>query len=104
MKKVITISWQLATMFGVLWIFSTVTAHQQVVVVPLGGKKCPSSTENAITNSVGMTFHLLPAGIFTMGSPNDEPGGPYTGEQPQHQVTLSNSFYMQTTEVTQKQW
>ncbi len=54
------------------------------------------------TNSIGMTFNLLPAGGFTMGSPDDEPGGPYSDET-QHTVLL-HSFYMQTTEVTQKQW
>ncbi len=104
MKKVITISLQLVTMLGVLFIFTIVSAHQQVVVVPLGGKKSTSPTENIITNSVGMTFNLLPAGTFTMGSPDNEPGGPYSNEQPEHQVTFTKSFYMQTTEVTQKQW
>ncbi len=104
MKKVITVSWQLITMLGVLFIFTTVSAHQQVVVVPLGGKKSTSPTENTITNSVGMTFNLLPAGTFTMGSPDDEPGGTYEDEQPQHQVTHSKSFHIQTKELTQEQW
>ncbi len=51
-----------------------------------------------------MTFNLIPAGTFIMGSPADpaEPGR-FTNEV-QHQVTLAKSFYMQTTEVTQKQW
>jgi formylglycine-generating enzyme required for sulfatase activity len=55
------------------------------------------------TNSLGMTFILLPAGTFTMGSPSDEPGR-FSNEGPQHQVTLTQSFYMQQTEVTQAQW
>ena len=104
MKKVITISWQIPTILGILLIFSTVTAHQQVVVIPLGGKKSTSPTENTFTNSVGMTFNLIPAGSFTMGSPDSEPGGPYPDEQPQHQGTITKSFYIQTTEVAQKQW
>jgi len=54
------------------------------------------------TNSIGMTFHFLPAGGFTMGSPAMEPGGPYNDET-QHAVQL-HAFYMQTTEVTNKQW
>ncbi len=54
-------------------------------------------------NSLGMTFVLLPAGTFTMGSPSDEPGR-WSNEGPQHQVTLSQAFYMQQTEVTQAQW
>ena len=55
------------------------------------------------TNSLGMTFILLPAGTFTMGSPSNEPGR-NSDEGPQHQVTLTQPFYMQTTEVTQAQW
>ena len=62
-------------------------------------------------NSLGQVFKLIPAGTFTMGSPADEPGHPGHGVPPiiidqetQHQVTLTKSFYMQTTEVTQGQW
>ncbi|MCF8084643.1 MAG: SUMF1/EgtB/PvdO family nonheme iron enzyme [Deltaproteobacteria bacterium] len=54
------------------------------------------------TNSLGQTFVLLPAGTFIMGSPSDEPGR--SSYETQHQVTLTKSFYMQTTEVTQGQW
>ena len=38
-----------------------------------------------------------------MGSPTDELGRG-DAEGPQHQVTLTQSYYMQTTEVTQAQW
>jgi formylglycine-generating enzyme required for sulfatase activity len=39
---------------------------------------------------------LIPAGTFTMGgSDSDETG---------HQLTISWPFYMQTTEVMQRQW
>ena len=55
-----------------------------------------------ITNSFGMHFSLIPAGSFTMGSPKDEPGRG-TSES-QYKVTISRPFYMQTTEVTVKQW
>jgi len=66
------------------------------------------------TNSIGMKFSLIPAGSFIMGSPDgsgdsthppvqtDEPGRDL--DEKQHQVTLTKSFYMQTTEVTQGQW
>ncbi|MFC1524545.1 SUMF1/EgtB/PvdO family nonheme iron enzyme [Thermodesulfobacteriota bacterium] len=68
------------------------------------------------SNSLGMTFNSLPAGTFTMGSPDGSTEYPvgsgnypawelgrYADEIP-HQVTLSQSFYIQTTEVTQAQW
>jgi formylglycine-generating enzyme required for sulfatase activity len=49
-----------------------------------------------------MTFALIPAGTFTMGSPASEQGR--FDSEVQHQVTLSKPFYMQTTAVTQAQW
>lgn len=63
------------------------------------------STESCggFTNSLGMTFRLVPAGTFTMGSPTDEPGRT-SEEENQRQVTISESYYIQTTEVTQAQW
>ncbi len=57
---------------------------------------------DTVSNSLGMTFNRIPAGTFMMGSPSTEPGR--DSDEVQHQVTLTNDFYMQTTEVTQKQW
>jgi len=54
------------------------------------------------TNSLGMTFRLIPSGTFMMGSPEDEDGR--IGNEVLHRVTISKPFYMQTTQVTQKQW
>lgn len=57
------------------------------------------------TNSLGMSFAGIPSGTFTMGSPEDERGRDgATGRETQHQVTLTQGYYMQTTEVTQGQW
>jgi len=53
-------------------------------------------------NSLGMIFSPIPAGTFTMGSPSDELGR-YSDET-QYEVTLTQSFFMQTTEVTQQVW
>lgn len=53
-------------------------------------------------NELGMEFVLIPAGTFIMGSPLSEPGR--DSDERRHKVTLTRSFYMQTTEVTQRQW
>jgi formylglycine-generating enzyme required for sulfatase activity len=57
---------------------------------------------SSFTNDFGMTFNLIPAGTFMMGSPETELGR--HDDEIQHQVTLTQDYYMQTTEVTQGQW
>ncbi len=47
-------------------------------------------------------FVLIKAGVFAMGSPEDEPGR-FTDER-RHEVLLRRDFHMQATEVTQGQW
>ena len=64
--------------------------------------KTPSS-QDSITNSIGMTLKLIPAGEFMMGSPgNDKDAG--IEEKPQHRVRISKSFYLGVYEVTQAQF
>jgi formylglycine-generating enzyme required for sulfatase activity len=56
----------------------------------------------AMSETLKAKFVLIPAGTFMMGSPESELG---RGEdETQHKVTISRSFYLQTTEVTQGQW
>jgi len=58
--------------------------------------------EPAVVNSVGMTFVIIPAGSFMMGSPAGEPGR--RDDEIRHRVTLTKDFCLQTTEVTNAQW
>ena len=58
--------------------------------------------EKKIVNSLGMAFVLIPAGMFTMGSPIGEVHRE-ASETP-HPVTITRPFYMQTTEVTVDEW
>ena len=58
--------------------------------------------EKKISNSIGMEFVYLPPGSFLRGSPSDELGR--ESDEKQQWVTLTNGFYLQTTEVTQGQW
>lgn len=46
---------------------------------------------------------LIEPGTFTMGSPASELGRD-ANDEIEHQVTLTSSFYLQETEVTQGQW
>ena len=67
----------------------------------------------AYTNPIGMEFVLIPAGKFLMGSKYSAEevakkfeceAQLYEREHPQHNVTISQPFYLQSTAVTQGQW
>jgi len=47
---------------------------------------------------------LIPPGTFNMGCSASEQWGCYNEENPVHQVTLTNAFYLGRYEVTQAQW
>ncbi|MEM7311235.1 MAG: SUMF1/EgtB/PvdO family nonheme iron enzyme [Planctomycetota bacterium] len=53
--------------------------------------------------TTGVVFVLIPAGKFTMGSPESEEGR-NDREGPQHEVTIASPFYLAETEVTVAQW
>ena len=55
-----------------------------------------------IVNSFGMEFVLIPAGTFMMGSPTSETGR--SDDEVQHEVRISQAFYMGKYEVTQREW
>ena len=55
------------------------------------------------TNDHGMRFVAVSPGHYVMGSPSNELGRISLYEK-QHEITIEKQFYIQTTEVTQKQW
>ncbi|MGI9536407.1 MAG: formylglycine-generating enzyme family protein [Desulfocapsaceae bacterium] len=61
-----------------------------------------SDRDKTISNSIGMSFMYIPPGSYLRGSPQEEPGR--ESDESQQLVTLSDGYYIQTTEVTQKQW
>lgn len=58
-----------------------------------------SSADPLLPNS---KFIQLPAGTFFMGSPTDERG--HQHDEKRYQVELSQSFFIMSHEVTQRQW
>ena len=57
---------------------------------------------DTFTNSINQKLAFIPAGSFMMGSPEDEPWR--TADEVLHKVTLTQSFLMGTTEVTQEEF
>jgi len=62
----------------------------------------PAAANSDVYKTTNLLMRLIPRGTFTMGSPAGELGR-NSGET-QHQVTLTQDFYIGVFEVTQKQW
>lgn len=52
----------------------------------------------------GYKFVEITAGTYTMGSPEDEAEGLRETDEIEHEVTISNNYWLLETEVTQDQW
>ena len=61
-----------------------------------------SIQSNAIINSIGMRFALIPKGTFMMGSPEGELER--SEDETVHEVTISRDYYFGIHEVTQDQY
>ncbi len=72
-----------------------VTYYRTLSDVP-GGANCDAY------KTTNLLMRLIPKGSFMMGSPPDELGR--LSNETQHQVTLTQDFYIGVFEVTQKQW
>ena len=68
-----------------------------------GARATLAEPPRELDNSIAMKFRLIPAGEFTMGSPDSDSGARST-EKPQHRVRITKPFYLGTTEVTQGQY
>lgn len=55
-----------------------------------------------VTNALGMTFVFVAPGSFMMGEPGSQSGQDTDARR--HRVTLTRGFFLQTTEVTHRQW
>ena len=74
-----------------------------ILIIALGGKKVtPEVVVVDLGKGIKLEMVLIPAGKFVMGSPVLEKGR--FDIEKQHEVTLTNPFYMGKYEVTQKQW
>ncbi|MFT5685953.1 MAG: sulfatase activating formylglycine-generating enzyme, partial [Myxococcota bacterium] len=91
-------------MAGVWW-----SSQEPAVTTPASHASPPPSdpvevapTAGEVRSFNGTEMAYIPAGSFTMGSPESE--ADRGSDEAQHEVTLSHGFWMMTTEVTQDQW
>lgn len=69
---------------------------------PEGYSRIGTDSTPAIMLAGPEGYNRIEAGSFMMGSPADEPGR--LGFETEHRVTISHSFWLKTTEVTQGEW
>lgn len=63
----------------------------------------PAEETFTLPGGVPLVLARIPAGTFRMGTPETE-GADYSAEQPVHDVTLTDDFFLGKYEVTQAQW
>ena len=78
------------------------------VYMPANSQDTPGGGGDEITialpGGVPLVLVKIPHGTFTMGSLESERGRDSSDEGPQHQVTLTQDYYIGKYEVTQRQW
>ena len=57
-----------------------------------------------LPGDVPLVLVKVPAGTFMMGSPEYERGNDFFDNEPLHEVTLTQDYYLGKTEITQQQW
>jgi formylglycine-generating enzyme required for sulfatase activity len=85
--------------FSLIVIFVMIYSAHAADNPPSQGIKFP---DKGFTNMIGMKFVPIPGGTFMMGSPPDELKR--DSDERQCRVRLSKSFFLQTTEVTVREW
>lgn len=80
----------------------TLALASHLIACPSAPVEPPSDDTPATEGAETATFVHIAPGMFSMGSPASEEGR--FDNEPQHEVTLTRGFYLQTTEVTQGEW
>ena len=71
---------------------------------PVRGTDTPPDLNDDTCRTTELWLRRIPAGKFMMGSPSNEYGRGSASIEPQHEVTLTQDFYLGVFECTQKQW
>jgi formylglycine-generating enzyme required for sulfatase activity len=79
--------------------------------IPMGRSSPTRISSRSLTNSIGMTFALIPAGEFMMGSDATDPDAydaefldKAAGRKEKHRVRITRAFYLGAHEVTRGQF
>jgi len=100
-EKLVNLEWNLDSMLPVEW---KVGSREEVRGwADRGGEDEFGRYAVWVHQGVGFRFRWIPPGEFLMGSSEDEKGR-WDDEGPQHEVKLTQGYWMLETPVTQEQW
>jgi len=102
-KKLIFVSSSLILALVILFLSFLAFFVHYIYVKPNVSKETNSHSKQ-FTNSINMKFVLVEHGDFIMGNTSENSENFKQYYHTQHKVEITKSFYIQTTEVTQKQW
>jgi formylglycine-generating enzyme required for sulfatase activity len=100
---------------SIIFAFLITTGQFTITAVPIPAQEAGTTNLSSAGNLVAEEITIMlpgdvplvmvrvPAGTFMMGSPEGERGNVFENET-QHQVTLTQDYYLGKTEVTQQQW
>ena len=86
-----------------LWAEFTIEGKVAKPPTKRAARRKKSAPPKALLGPVRQRLRWIPPGRFLMGSPPDEEGR-YSGEGPQHEVTIAEGFWMFDTPCTQALW
>ncbi|MDO5308301.1 MAG: formylglycine-generating enzyme family protein [Planctomycetia bacterium] len=81
---------------------SSCTAHDVAATQQTAQTRAAGTSLTLTLKGIELSFHWAPAGVFVMGSPENEPGR--YDDEVQHEVTLTHGFWLAETETTQRLW
>ena len=82
----------------------TIADVTELIDYLLSGNASMTTRETFTVNGVSFTMIRVPAGTFMMGATEEQGSDANSWEKPVHEVTLSNSYLIGETEVTQELW
>ncbi len=96
------VSWDIANVFTVAGIPNDVNTTFKLRITADDGNVTIDLPNSPGLSPVPLVMRKIPAGTFMMGSPEEEEGR--QDNESQHEVTISQPFWMGKYEITQEQW
>ena len=87
-----------------LYVVIDLSGGPDAINYPVRNTNTPPNLNDDACRTTELWLRKIPAGTFIMGAPEDEVGRQSGYDMAQHEVTLTQDYYIGVFECTQKQW